>query len=1474
MIERMCRIGFLSGLRLGLLLGAVLPCVAAGEAVLTEFLADNSSGLVDEDGDRSDWIEISNPGAQPVPLGEWALTDRADGSGPWKFPAITLAPGERLIVFASGKNRRDPGSRLHTDFRLGANGEYLALIRPDGRRATEFAPAYPPQLPDISFGLASRTVATSVVTPQTAARVRVPVDGSLGTAWRDPGFDDASWAAATAGLGFETGENEFGPGVAGDVLADGPLVFWRLSETVGTTVASTGSLSATGQVLNGAALGHDGPRPPVWPGFESGNAAASFDGLNDKIDVAANPAFNPPSFTIEAWARPEAAGGGVLRSVVTCRNSSPTRGFALYAGDDGRWQFWLGNGTSWSVAYGPEVVIGRWTHLAGSYDSATQLMKLFVNGVPAQELTSAYAQNTTRPLRIGAGRTETAGDYFFSGAVDEVALFDRALEAEAIARRSTLAATGTGSSRFPYAGLYPTDLRPAMHGVNSSVYVRVPFDLAAPEKVSDLTLRVRHDDGLAVWINGAPAGSVHAPAAPSWNATATAVNPAGEAQQEELIDLSSQLSALRPGRNVLALQGLNVTRDNPDFLLAPRLEASVVTEDAAVPVYFTTPTPGKPNTTGAASPGPLITGASYVPAPPNGPTANDDITVTCRVSPSFAAVAGVTLTWRIMFTAPQQTPMVDDGRHGDGAAGDGIFGAVIPKTSFSQGQLVRWFFTATDTDGRSSRWPLFTSPTNSPEFLGTMIADPRVSTALPVWYWFAQSTAAANTRTGTRGAVFFNGILSDNVLIRQRGAATSSGSRKFDFNTGHHAFISNEVGRVEEANINGTSSDPTLVRPALAFETFRRTGAPAGIAFPLMLRANAAADTAGGNAGLAYFVEQVDERLLDRVGLDRDGALYKFDQRSDLNPVFTDATNGVQKRTRLHEGTADLQAVVNALRATTSAADRERFMFDAFDVGNLVNYLAVRAVINDADDVRKNFYFYRDTNDSGEWMLIPWDKDWSFGVAGDGGQWWTHPFFGDQAHPKDNANQWNRLWDALHTNPRTRAMYLRRLRTLMDTVLQPPPPAPPGGYDLEKRADAWFAPLDPHTAQTTASIKSWLPQRRNQLFVTFRDAPTNTNAARRIIPATAQDPEAVVTFGEVDPNPSSGNQDEEFVELVNPGEVAIDVSGWKVRGGIDHTLRPGSVILPGTSLFLANRASAFRARATGPRGGQGLLVQGNYNGSLSARGETLMLIDPRDPATAADDRVVATTTTPARPTPAQAQLRITELMFHPAPGGAFDAEEYEFIELTHIGEAVLDLTGTTFTDGITFTFAPAVPPPVLAPGARLVLVKNPVAFAERYGTGRPVAGTYDGSLSNRGERLRLVDAVGEEVLDFSYADDWQPGTDGGGYSLVIRDPAADPASWSDAARWRVSLASGGSPGTADAEPPFRTAPGDLEATLVGAAVRIDFLGAPLSEYRLESGSDLVTWQPLAALQTDAAGRATHTDPEPAPGPRFYRVRSR
>ncbi|MCZ7634865.1 MAG: CotH kinase family protein [Verrucomicrobia bacterium] len=125
-----------------------------GGPILSEFLAANRSVLADEDGLFADWIEIHNPEDVPLALAGYHLTDNAANLTKWTFPAVTLAPGEYLVVFASGKNRLDPAAPLHTNFQLAADGEYLALVAPDGATVlSAFTPVYPPQFENASYGL-------------------------------------------------------------------------------------------------------------------------------------------------------------------------------------------------------------------------------------------------------------------------------------------------------------------------------------------------------------------------------------------------------------------------------------------------------------------------------------------------------------------------------------------------------------------------------------------------------------------------------------------------------------------------------------------------------------------------------------------------------------------------------------------------------------------------------------------------------------------------------------------------------------------------------------------------------------------------------------------------------------------------------------------------------------------------------------------------------------------------------------------------------------------------------------------------------------------------------------------------------------------------------------------------------------------------------------------------------------------------
>ncbi len=231
---------------------------AASPVVITEFMAANSATLADEDGEFSDWIELSNVSGATVDLFRWSLTDSPGSLTKWQFPATNLPPGGFLVVFASEKNRRTPGAPLHTNFKLSASGEYLALVESDGVTiASQFAPAFGPQVQDVSYGFGAELTSRVLFSTGATARVLVPADGALGAGWTAREFNDAGWTLATNGLGFETGQSEFNSGAAAAaILGDAPLLHFRMGETAGTIAVNGGSLgtAADGALINGVTL--------------------------------------------------------------------------------------------------------------------------------------------------------------------------------------------------------------------------------------------------------------------------------------------------------------------------------------------------------------------------------------------------------------------------------------------------------------------------------------------------------------------------------------------------------------------------------------------------------------------------------------------------------------------------------------------------------------------------------------------------------------------------------------------------------------------------------------------------------------------------------------------------------------------------------------------------------------------------------------------------------------------------------------------------------------------------------------------------------------------------------------------------------------------------------------------------------------------------------------------------------------------
>lgn len=113
--------------------------------IISEALAKNVDSVIDEDGDRSDFCELYNPGTTAVSLKGWYLSDDAEKLTKWPLPDITLEPGAYLLIFLSGKDKTT-GNELHASFSLSvgetltlydsASGVYDALTIPETREGT------------------------------------------------------------------------------------------------------------------------------------------------------------------------------------------------------------------------------------------------------------------------------------------------------------------------------------------------------------------------------------------------------------------------------------------------------------------------------------------------------------------------------------------------------------------------------------------------------------------------------------------------------------------------------------------------------------------------------------------------------------------------------------------------------------------------------------------------------------------------------------------------------------------------------------------------------------------------------------------------------------------------------------------------------------------------------------------------------------------------------------------------------------------------------------------------------------------------------------------------------------------------------------------------------------------------------------------------------------------------------------------
>lgn len=447
----------------------------------------------------------------------------------------------------------------------------------------------------------------------------------------------------------------------------------------------------------------------------------------------------------------------------------------------------------------------------------------------------------------------------------------------------------------------------------------------------------------------------------------------------------------------------------------------------------------------------------------------------------------------------------------------------------------------------------------------------------------------------------------------------------------------------------------------------------------------------------------------------------------------------------------------NALRSTNPDYRDPVKGYKAYlDTTNWIDFHILETLSGQADAIRLSTYFYK--RREGKLEYGPrWDYDRAWESKDDnrddnpriwdtGGGLWGPPWWGNFLRDTDAMQVWVDRWQGF----RRHQLSLTNMYALIDKMTNEIRYTQP-------RENAKYSETRPRLsyANEIRIMKTWISNR-----VTWLDGQM------------AQPPRLSSLGGNV----ISGFQLELLppLSMSNPNNVAI----FYTLDGTDPRPSTGTGALTGF-------------RYTGP-----ITITANSRVFARVR-DTGRLQRPGPPSTTPwSSGVLATFVVTPPP------LILTEIMFHPdKPAGALeDAGEYEYLELKNISNTVLDLNGYHFTDGIEYRFTGASDVRTLAPGARVLLVRNRAAFLSRYPGITNVAGEFIGGLADAGERLALAGPVEEPIFEVAYGDQWQPLADGFGFSLVLADESISPTAIRSAAYWRLSAKTGGSPGQPDPQP--------------------------------------------------------------------------
>ncbi len=644
------------------------------------------------------------------------------------------------------------------------------------------------------------------------------------------------------------------------------------------------------------------------------------------------------------------------------------------------------------------------------------------------------------------------------------------------------------------------------------------------------------------------------------------------------------------------------------------------------PSFLSAPTPGTPNESAPRLPGPSVLAVTHSPPFP-GPS--DPVTITARVTPLLAPIAEVRLAWRAQFHRETNLLMTP--------AGGSTWTATLPAGSAAPGELLRWRVLATDARTNLSTLPLYGNPLHASRYFGTLV-DAQASTptsSIPVLQLFLPPSqlGGAESESGARGCFFYDGEFYDNVFVKVRGNTTAGfpkKSHRLEFPHDHPFRPPGSGGRIRHTSLMAEYGDPTYLRQHLSFWMQRETGSAAPFHDPVRVQLN------GAFWQLAMHSEVLGEELLARHGLDPGGALYKA--VGTLTPDFM-STGGFEKKTRRYEGNEDYLELARALAPSAGIEGLRVALFTRMNLPAVINYLAVARLTQEDDDIWANMSLYHDNDGTGEWRPIAFDMNVSWGFSFATGEilaeedgFRSHPFFG--AANVGASQGVNQLYDAVVKVPETRAMLLRRMRSVLDRFWQPPGTAPSRRVieshiatqtnlfwteailDRQKWGGAWMTPRGstPETmlqAGVKELVERFIEPRREHLFLTHsitnRWRPIGITARDNVGIPEPQPPEAPLRFGKVFVDPEHPGS--EFLTLTNPSPIAIDMSGWHLTGRVKFPFPPGTVIPPASELHIVADLAAFRRGHPASKGSPPPWALGNLRGRLGDAGKLSLKTD-------------------------------------------------------------------------------------------------------------------------------------------------------------------------------------------------------------------------------------------------------------------------